>query len=100
MNHNQPVAAPVVKLAEPVPEPKPVADKLYTFKLLKGTNFPEKVKVIDVDADGNWQPMRDAIEGEYGAHSKIQPGVIVAVNAVWAKRFDAHAIGKRIEEYV
>lgn len=82
------------------PEPKPEALKLYTFKVLRGTNFAlPDFKVIDVDAEGKWQEPRDPINGEYGMHSKVRKGTIVMVNKDRAKSFDQHGIGKRVDNY-
>jgi hypothetical protein len=82
------------------PEAKPEKPKLYTFKMLRGTNFAQPdFMVIDVDAEGKWQEPREPNSGEYGVHSKITKGTIVMVNGTRAKTFDANNIGKRVDNY-
>ena len=92
---------PEVKItpAEVKPDFRLDAPKVYTFKLLKGTNFPAPVMIIDVDEDGEWKAPRLAGPGEYGPQSKIWPGTIVQVDGNWAKRFDKFNIAKRIDNY-
>jgi hypothetical protein len=83
-----------------VPEAKPQKPKMYTFKMLRGTNFAQPdFEVIDVDAEGKWQEPRQPASGEYGMHSKVVKGTIVMVNKDRAKMFDTHNIGKRIDNY-
>jgi hypothetical protein len=85
--------------AEPKPEAAPSV-KLYTFKMLKGTNFIDPIKIIDVDEEGNWLEPRDSEKGrEHGAQSKVWPGTIVQVNGKLAAHFDKHSIAKRIDQY-
>jgi hypothetical protein len=82
------------------PEPKPETPKLYTFKVLRGTHFAEPdFMVIDVDAEGKWQAPRQPNSREFGIHSKVLKGTIVMVNKDRAKSFDAHNIGKRVDNY-
>jgi hypothetical protein len=89
------IAAPV----EPAKKPEP-AEKLYTFKVLRATNFAEPdFMIIDVDEDGNWLEPRRPESGEYGPHTKIWPDTIISVNGPRAKSFDQHSIGKRVEKY-
>jgi hypothetical protein len=74
--------------------------KMYTFKMLRGTNFAQPdFEVIDVDAEGKWLEPRQPHSGEYGMHSKVVKGTIVMVNKDRAKMFDTHNIGKRIDNY-
>jgi hypothetical protein len=82
------------------PVAKPEKPKMYTFKMLRGTNFAlPDFEVIDVDADGKWQAPRKPASGEYGMHSKVLKGTIVMVNKDRAKMFDTHSIGKRVDNY-
>ena len=92
--------AVTIAAEEPAPAPAEQKVKLYTFKVLRGTNFAQPdFEVIDVDENGNWLPPRAPVNGEYGMHSKIIKGTIVNVNAARAKAFAQHNIGKRIENY-
>jgi hypothetical protein len=92
-------------LAVTIAAPEPVAaapekPKLYTFKVLRHTNFAQPdFEVIDVDADGKWQPPRAPTPLEYGPGTKVWAGAIINVNAARAKSFDQHSIGKRIDNY-
>jgi hypothetical protein len=92
-----------VTIAAPAPEPvaaAPDKPKLYTFKVLRHTNFAQPdFEVIDVDADGKWLPARAPTPLEYGPGTKVWAGAIINVNAARAKSFDQHSIGKRIDSY-
>ena len=92
-----------VKVTAPdMPKKAPEAgEKMYKFKLLRGTNFPKKeeFKIIDVDEDGNEQEPREPGQGEWGPQSKIWPGTLLLVNAYWAKRFTTHKIADRVEDF-
>lgn len=89
-------AAPV---EPPAPE-APAKPKLYTFKVLRHTNFAQPdFEVIDVDAEGKWSEPRQPTPLEYGPGTKVWAGAIVNVNAERARSFDKHGIGKRIENY-
>lgn len=90
------IAAPL----EPPAPAEPAKPKLYTFKVLRHTNFAQPdFEVIDVDADGKWQAPRAPQPLEFGPGTKVWAGAIVNVNAARAKSFDQHGIGKRIENY-
>jgi hypothetical protein len=92
-----------VTIAAPAPEPvaaAPDKPKLYTFKVLRHTNFAQPdFEVIDVDAEGKWLPARAPTPLEYGPGTKVWAGAIINVNAARAKSFDQHSIGKRIDSY-
>ena len=85
----------------PAKAPAPAGEKMFKFRLLRGTNFPkqEEFRVIDVDEDGNESEPRMPIAGEFGPQSKIWPGKILMVNAWWAKRFAQFKIAERIEDF-
>ena len=103
MTPNETLNDVAVTIAAPVEPAKPAElekPKLYTFKVLRHTNFAHPdFEVIDVDAEGNWQTPRPPSNLEYGPHTKVWAGTIVNVNAARAKSFDQHGIGKRIENY-
>lgn len=78
----------------------PAKPKLYTFKVLRHTNFAiPDFEVIDVDEDGNWLEPRAPNNLEYGPGTKVMAGKIINVNAERAKSFEKHSIGKRMDKY-
>lgn len=87
MTPNEALNDVAVTIAAAPEAPKPAADKLYTFKLLKGANFPEAdFMIVDVDEEGRWKEQRAPVMGlDYGPHTKVWPGTIVAVKAAKAK---------------